>query len=94
MFRGCADRTAGLARRRLADIVGPIDLTNVCGDRPTTDLARETGAALDAACAAGMAVEVNTNGWRTPSREAYPEPVLLRACPVRHLSLIFFEAVG
>jgi histidinol phosphatase-like PHP family hydrolase len=30
-----------------------------------------------------MAVEVNTDGWHTVSREAYPEPALLRACRER-----------
>jgi histidinol-phosphatase (PHP family) len=30
-----------------------------------------------------MAVEVNTAGWHTASREAYPEPALLRACRER-----------
>jgi histidinol-phosphatase (PHP family) len=83
LFRGYWERIAGLARSRLADIVGHIDLTKKFGFRPVSDLSQEIGTALDAVAAAGMAVEVNTAGWHTASREAYPEPALLRACRER-----------
>jgi histidinol-phosphatase (PHP family) len=83
VFRGYWERISGLARSRLADIVGHIDLTKKFGVRPAIDLSREIDAALDAVAAAGMAVEVNTAGWHTASREAYPEPALLRACRER-----------
>jgi histidinol phosphatase-like PHP family hydrolase len=35
--------------------------------------------------AAVPAVEVNTAGWHTARREAYPEPALLHACRERGL---------
>jgi histidinol-phosphatase (PHP family) len=35
-----------------------------------------------------MAVEINTAGWHTVAREAYPEPALLRACRARDIPIL------
>jgi histidinol-phosphatase (PHP family) len=88
VFRGYWDRIAGLARSGLYDFVGHLDLTKKFGFRPTTDLSREIGAALDAIAASGMAVEINTAGWHTLAREAYPEPALLHACRARDIPIL------
>jgi histidinol-phosphatase (PHP family) len=88
VFRGYWERIAGLARSGLADIVGHLDLTKKFGFRPTTDLSREIDAALAAIAASGMAVEINTAGWHTVAREAYPEPALLRACRAYEIPLL------
>lgn len=86
--RGYWARIAGLARSGLADIVGHIDLTKKFGYRPAADLSAEIGAALDAIAASGMAVEINTAGWHTVAREAYPEPGILRACRKRGIPIL------
>jgi histidinol-phosphatase (PHP family) len=74
---------ADLARSRLFDIVGHLDLTKKFDQHPTVDLGPEIDAALDAIAEAGMAVELNTSGWGYPCRDAYPSLDLLRACRAR-----------
>jgi histidinol-phosphatase (PHP family) len=88
VFRGYWERIAGLARSGLYDFVGHLDLTKKFGFRPTTDVSREIDAALDAIAQSGMAVEINTAGWHTVAREAYPEPALLRACRARDIPIL------
>ena len=83
VHRGYWVRIAGLARSGLYDIVGHIDLPKKFGYRAESDLSVEIGAALDAVAAAGMVVEVNTSGWHTMAREAYPTSDILRECRKR-----------
>jgi len=73
-------RMADLARSRMFDFVGHIDLCKKFGYRPTIDLSREINAALEAIGESGMAVEVNTSGLYMPVGEAYPSQWILRAC--------------
>jgi histidinol-phosphatase (PHP family) len=80
MHRGYWERLVGLAQTGLYDIVGHLDLPKKFGYRSESDLSAEISAALDAIAAADMAVEVNTAGWHTMAREAYPAPDLLREC--------------
>lgn len=82
-WRGYFERIAGLARSGLFSFVAHLDLPKAFDFRPTVDLSREIGAALDEIARAGMAVEVNTSGWGRACREAYPSLEILGACRSR-----------
>lgn len=77
-----------LASSGLFDIVGHLDLPKKFGHRPTIDLARETGEALDAIAEAGIALELNTSGWSYPAAEQYPSAGLLREALRRNIPVI------
>ncbi len=79
-WRAYFARIAGLARSRLFSFIAHLDLPKAFDFRPTVDLSREIGAALDEVARAGLAVEVNTSGWGRACREAYPSLDLLGAC--------------
>ncbi len=72
-----------LARRAaesgLFDVIGHIDHAKKFGDRPDDEdaVAAAASAALRAVAAAGIALELNTAGWRKPVAEPYPGPALL-----------------
>ena len=72
-----------MAASGLFDIVGHLDLPKKSGYRPTADLDREIGDALDAIADADMAVELNVSGWYKPCQEAYPSDRILRRCQRR-----------
>jgi histidinol-phosphatase (PHP family) len=95
VIRGYWTRIAEMARTGLYDFCAHLDLTKKFGFVASTDIRSEVSAALDAIAAAGMPVEVNTAGWRTVSREAYPSPALLAACRQRGIrTLINADAHG
>src|SRR5439155_4385584 len=71
-------RIGEMAQSRVFDFVGHLDLPKKFGFRPTADLSVEEDRALDAIAAAGMAIEINTNGWNLAATEAYPALNLLR----------------
>ena len=79
---------AQMAESGLCDIVGHLDLPKKFGYRPTADLHAEASAALDAIAAAGIAIELNTNGWNKPAAEAYPSLALLREVKRRGIPLL------
>jgi histidinol-phosphatase (PHP family) len=83
VWRGYFVRIGGLARSGLFSFIAHLDLPKAFDYRPTADLTDHVGAALDAVARAGLAVEVNTSGWRRPCGEAYPSLDLLRACRAR-----------
>jgi histidinol-phosphatase (PHP family) len=80
VIRGYWTRIGEMARTGLYDFCAHLDLTKKFGFAAVSDIGPEVTAALDAIAGAGIAVEVNTAGWRTVSREAYPAPAILRAC--------------
>jgi histidinol-phosphatase (PHP family) len=93
VIRGYWVRIREMARSGLYDFCAHLDLTKKFGFTPSSDIEPEIMAALDAIAAAGLAVEINTAGWRTVSREAYPAPALLAACRERGIpSLINADA--
>jgi histidinol-phosphatase (PHP family) len=79
-WRAYFERIAGLARSGLFSFIAHLDLPKAFAFRPTADLSREIGAALDEVARAGLAVEVNTSGWGRACNEAYPSLDLLGAC--------------
>jgi histidinol-phosphatase (PHP family) len=93
VIRGYWTRIAEMARSGLYDFCAHLDLPKKFGFAASTDIGPQVSAALDAIAEAGMPVEVNTAGWRTVSREAYPSPAILAACRQRGIpSLINADA--
>jgi histidinol-phosphatase (PHP family) len=73
MWRLYFERIARMAATGFYDIVAHIDLPKREGRRPDPERLYELVApALDAVAKAGMAIEINTSGWRHPAEEAYP----------------------
>jgi histidinol-phosphatase (PHP family) len=79
---------AQLAASRVFDIVGHLDLPKKFGCSMAAETPEAALAALDAIAEAGMAVELNTSGWRQPCREAYPSPALLREARRRGIPIL------
>jgi histidinol-phosphatase (PHP family) len=84
VFREYWSLMRGLADSRLFDIVGHVDVVRKFDYWPSFDIAPLVLEALDAIARAGMIVEMNTSGWHTPSRKAYPEPWILKECVSRN----------
>ena len=62
----------------LFDVIGHLDHAKKYGGRPDGEaVAAAASAALRAVAAAGVAIELNTGGWRKPVAESYPGPALL-----------------
>ncbi len=81
---------ADAAATGLFDVIAHLDLPKKFGHRPR-DAARveaALGAALEAIAAAGVAIELNTCGWRVPAGEAYPSPAILAAAAARGIPLV------
>jgi histidinol-phosphatase (PHP family) len=103
MIEGLADygydrirlESLGLARRAadsgLFDIIGHLDHAKKFGPPPVDEdgVAAAATAALRAVAAAGMAIELNTAGWRKPVAEPYPGPVLLAEARSLGIPLVF-----
>jgi histidinol-phosphatase (PHP family) len=66
-----------LADARLADTLAHPDVIKVLGYRPA-DEAPYQRRIVEAARRNGVALEVNTNGWRKPVAEMYPDARILR----------------
>jgi histidinol-phosphatase (PHP family) len=62
----------------LFDVLTHFDLPKKHGHRPASPLQEEEQRAIDAAAAAGCAVEISSAGLRKPVGEIYPEARLLR----------------
>ena len=75
----------GMAESRLFDIAGHIDLPKKFGFYPKGDLRKLEDEALDAIRANGMAVELNTAGFRYPCADGYPSLGLLKRCREREI---------
>jgi histidinol-phosphatase (PHP family) len=76
------------ARSGLFDIMGHLDLIKKFGHRPSGDLGRLYADVAEAVAGVGVAVELNTAGWRKPVGEAYPNPVLLQELCRRGVDLV------
>ncbi|MHC4415064.1 MAG: histidinol-phosphatase [Planctomycetota bacterium] len=74
-----------MAASGLFDIAAHLDLPKKFGFHPRSDLGDLIGEALDAVSEAGMVVELNTAGWQSPCREAYPSLQILRECRRRDI---------
>ncbi|WP_297442952.1 histidinol-phosphatase HisJ family protein [Sulfurimonas sp.] len=67
-----------MAKSRLFDIVGHLDLIKVFKFMPTKDIKIIAKNALLAIKEAGMVIEINVAGYRKPVAEAYPSQELLQ----------------
>ncbi len=72
----------------LFDIVGHIDLVKIWGRVPQGELMPYYAPALEALEESGMAVELNTAGWRKHCAEQYPGRTLLRELLERRIPLV------
>lgn len=77
-----------MARSRVFDIVGHIDLVKKFGNKPEIDLTLEIDEALSAIHKAQMAVELNTSGWYYPCKEQYPSLEILKKCVKLNIPLM------
>jgi histidinol-phosphatase (PHP family) len=79
-----------LADTRLFDVIGHFDLPKKFGhrlkDRDLKEMAQPT---LDHLARRGMAIEINTSGWRRECAEAYPAPLLLSLARERGIPITF-----
>ncbi len=73
------DQIEKMAKSRLFDIVGHLDLIKVFKFMPTRDIAEIAAKALQAIKEADMVLEINVAGYRKPCKEPYPSPQLLKA---------------
>lgn len=73
------DLIEAMAKSRLFDIVGHIDLIKVFKYMPKKDILEIAMPALKAIKESGMVMEINVAGYRKPCAEPYPSPSLLKA---------------
>jgi len=71
------DTIEEMAKSRLFDIVGHLDLIKVFNFMPTQDINKIAHNALCAIKESGMVLELNVAGYRKPVAEAYPSKTLL-----------------
>jgi len=69
-----------MARTRLFDIVGHLDLVKKFGFRPRRDISGLLLETVEAISKGGMCIEINTGGLRKPCCELYPSERLLKMC--------------
>ncbi len=72
------DAIEEMAKSRLFDIVGHLDLIKVFKFMPTKDINTIAHKAMLAIKEADMVLELNVAGFRKPVKEAYPSPSLLK----------------
>jgi len=69
-----------MAKSRLFNIVGHIDLIKVFNHHPKGDIKKIALNAIKEIKKAGMAVEINSAGYRKPVKEQYPSKQILELC--------------
>jgi histidinol-phosphatase (PHP family) len=75
---------------RLFDVIGHLDLPKKFGHRLRDNTMKEmVQPLLDRIAKAGMAVELNTSGWRREAAEAYPSPLILSLACEREIPITF-----
>lgn len=77
-----------MAKSRVFDIVGHLDLTKKFGLQPKIDLSEDIDLALKAIKDADMTVEVNTSGFFNPCKEQYPSEDILKKCKELEIPII------
>lgn len=70
------------------DILAHFDLPKKFGFLPEEDVSGIIASTLDAAAAAGVAIELSTAGVRKPVAEIYPSPAILRAMRERDIPIV------
>ncbi|MGC9470646.1 MAG: histidinol-phosphatase HisJ family protein [Bacteroidales bacterium] len=76
-----------LARSRLFDIMGHLDLVKKFGHRLSSTNGDFISAALDAIKESDIVVELNTSGKSKPCRDFYPSEILLKLCHQKGISV-------
>lgn len=91
IFVESLDLVAKAAATGLFTIMGHLDQAKKFGHRPSDEerVAAAASSALRAIAAAGVAIELNTAGWRKPAGEAYPAPRILREAAALGIPLTF-----
>lgn len=75
---------------RLFDIIAHFDLPKKFGHRLRDNVMKEmVQPVLDRIAGTGMALEVNTSGWRRAVAEAYPSPLILSLACERNIPITF-----
>jgi histidinol-phosphatase (PHP family) len=77
VYREYFSKIEDLAKSRLFDIVGHLDLVKVFGFKPKKNIKDIAKNAIKEIKKSGMAVEINTSGLRKPVKEIYPSTELL-----------------
>ncbi len=77
VYKEYFEHIKNLAKSRLFQIVGHIDLIKVFGHKPKTPITDLAYEAIKEIKKANMAVEINTAGLRKPVKELYPSDELL-----------------
>ena len=88
VWRRYFERIVLAARSGIFDVIGHLDLPKRFGVRSPEERGAGALAALDAIAAAGIAIELNTAGWRHPVDEPYPSPWLLERARARGVPLV------
>ena len=78
-----------MAKTKLFDIVGHIDLIKVFKYMPKRDIVEIAMPALHAIKEADMVLEINVAGYRKPCAEPYPSPSLLKAAFELNIPITF-----
>ena len=78
-----------MAKTKLFDIVGHIDLIKVFKYMPKRDIVEIATPALQAIKEADMVLEINVAGYRKPCAEPYPSPSLLKAAFELNIPITF-----
>lgn len=83
------DAIEALAKSRLFDIVGHIDLMKLFNFLPKKDIRLIASKAIKAIKQANLVVEINTAGIRKPVGEQYPSPTLLEMLAQHDIPITF-----
>ncbi len=83
------DLVEAMAKERIFQIVGHLDLIKVFKFVPKTDVRLIAESAMDAIKAADMTIEINAAGYRKPIGEPYPSRELLRMAFARNIPITF-----
>ena len=91
IYRRYYRRYAEMARTRLFDFLGHLDLPKKFRFLPDCNLSSEIEAALDAVKESGAALEFNTAGWDKPCSDPYPAPQLLGLVREREIPVLISD---
>ncbi len=83
------DAVENMAKERLFDIVGHLDLIKVFKFMPNRSIDEIAKGALDAIAESGMSIEINSAGLRKPIKEPYPSLILLKMARDRDIPITF-----
>src|SRR5690606_9879019 len=77
VFEAYLDSIRGAAQSGIFDVMGHIDAIKVSGHVPERDIAAAYRRTLEAIADSGVAIELNTSGWRKTCAEQFPSRLIL-----------------